>query len=53
MDWQAISSAAASLWVVWFFLLFGAVIVWVYWPKRRKKLESHGQIPLRDDDERK
>lgn len=52
MDWQQIWTVAASLWVVWFFLLFAGVIAWAFWPKRRNKLESHGQIPLRDDDER-
>lgn len=52
MDWVQISSAAASLWVVWFFVLFIGVIVWAYWPKRRSTLEGHGQIPLRGDDGR-
>jgi cytochrome c oxidase cbb3-type subunit IV len=49
MDIQQIWSFAASLWVVWFFVLFIGIIVWAFWPKRRKQLEDHAQIPLRDD----
>ena len=39
-----------SLWLVWLSVLFVGVVVWAYWPKRRRTLERHGSIPLRDDD---
>ena len=40
-----------SLWVVWLMILFVGIVVWVYWPKRKRELEDHGRIPLRDDGE--
>jgi len=52
MDWIQISSAAASLWVAWFFVLFTGIVAWAFWPKRRRTLEEHAQIPLRDDEPR-
>ncbi len=39
-----------SFWVLWLMLLFLGIIAWAYWPKRKKKMESYGSIPLRDDD---
>ena len=27
---------------------FTALVAWVYWPSRRSRLESLGQIPLQD-----
>jgi cytochrome c oxidase cbb3-type subunit 4 len=39
-----------SLWQLWLFILFIAIVAWVFWPKRRRRLERHGEIPLRDDD---
>jgi cytochrome c oxidase cbb3-type subunit IV len=41
-----------SLWVVWFFLLFGGIVVWAMWPARRDRLQEHGSIPLRDTENR-
>lgn len=28
---------------------FAALVLWVYWPSRRARLESLGQIPLDED----
>ncbi|WP_160120602.1 cbb3-type cytochrome oxidase subunit 3 [Rhodovarius lipocyclicus] len=39
----------ATLWVVWFFVLFSGILVWVLLPSRKRELESHAQIPLRKD----
>jgi cbb3-type cytochrome oxidase subunit 3 len=30
---------------------FTALILWVYWPGRRERLESYGAIPLEQDDQ--
>jgi cytochrome c oxidase cbb3-type subunit 4 len=49
MDLEALYPLIRSLWVVWFFLLFGGILAWVLWPKNREKLESHANIPLRDE----
>lgn len=38
-------------WVVWMMGLFIGIVVWAYWPKRKKELQDLGSIPLRDDDE--
>jgi cytochrome c oxidase cbb3-type subunit 4 len=38
-----------SLWLLWLVLLFVAIVAYVYWPSRRKRLESYGSIPLQDD----
>ena len=31
-------------------LAFTGLVLWVYWPSRRQRLESLGNIPLDDDD---
>jgi len=38
-------------WVVWMMGFFIGIVVWAYWPRRKKELESLGNIPLRDDDD--
>ncbi|MFO1189835.1 MAG: cbb3-type cytochrome c oxidase subunit 3 [Alphaproteobacteria bacterium] len=40
-----------SLWALWLMAIFFGIIAWVYWPRRRHKLESHGRIPFADHDE--
>lgn len=50
MDWQPLYSLLRSLWVVWFMALFIGIVVWAFWPSRRRKLEEHGRIPLRRDE---
>jgi cytochrome c oxidase cbb3-type subunit 4 len=42
-----------SLWVLWFFLLFGGILVWVLRPSKRAAWEERGRIPFADDDEKK
>lgn len=41
---------ASTLWVVWLMAVFVGIIVWAYWPSRKQELESHCDIPLRDDE---
>jgi len=31
---------------------FVSLVVWVYWPSRRGRLESYGRIPLESDSEK-
>ena len=38
-----------QLWVVWLMLLFGGIVAWVMWPRRKQELERHAHIPLEDD----
>ncbi|MBF0426735.1 MAG: cbb3-type cytochrome c oxidase subunit 3 [Magnetococcales bacterium] len=35
--------------LVWFFLLFVGVVIWVYWPGRKGRLEEAGRRALDDD----
>jgi len=30
-------------------VVFSMLLVWTYWPGRKTRIESHGQIPLNDD----
>ncbi len=30
---------------------FGGLLLWVYWPGHRDRLESYGAMPLEDDGE--
>jgi cbb3-type cytochrome oxidase subunit 3 len=39
----------ATLWVVWFFILFSGILVWTLLPSRKRELESRGGIPFRKD----
>jgi cytochrome c oxidase cbb3-type subunit 4 len=39
----------SSLWLLWLVLLFVAIVAYVYWPSRKKRLESYGRIPLQDE----
>jgi len=41
-----------TVWMLVLVGLFVAIVVWVFWPKRKNKLEEHGRIPLRDDEEK-
>jgi cytochrome c oxidase cbb3-type subunit 4 len=42
-----------ALWVVWFFLLFVGMVAWVMRPSKKRDYERAGDIPLRDDDQRR
>lgn len=49
MDITELLALLRSLWVVWFMALFLGIVGWALWPGNRRRLEDHGQIPLRDD----
>ena len=46
MEWLALHGGMAVL--VVFFALFLAFAFWAYRPSNRNKLESYGQIPLKE-----
>ena len=50
MTWDGIYEFIRSLWVIWLMALFIGIVVWVMWPRRKRRLESYGRIPLDDDD---
>jgi len=50
MEFETIFRALHSMWVVWMVLVFVAIVIWTMWPSHKKRIESHGRIPLDDDD---
>jgi cytochrome c oxidase cbb3-type subunit 4 len=48
VDMMSLYSILSSLWVVWFTALFTGIVIWAFWPSRRKRLESHALIPFRE-----
>jgi cytochrome c oxidase cbb3-type subunit IV len=50
---QTLYEWANALWGLWLMILFLGIVIYVFWPKRRKKLEAQGRIPLEDDEQRK
>ena len=47
---QEIYEGLRSFWVLWLFALFAALVIWAFWPSRKKQMEEYGRIPLRDDE---
>jgi len=45
----AIHPMLATVWVVWFFVLFGGIVLYVMAPHRKHGYERAGDIPLRDE----
>ena len=38
-----------NFWGLWLMVIFIAIVAWVYWPGRKKKLEDLGRIPFKDE----
>jgi cytochrome c oxidase cbb3-type subunit 4 len=54
MQWlAALHGTFATLWVVWFFVLFTGIILYVMAPWRKRGYERAGEIPLRDEPPRR
>ena len=51
MSLDIVVDAARSLWVLWLMAIFLGIVVWVMWPKNRRKIEDHGQIPFKDEEQ--
>ena len=39
-----------QFWGVWLMALFVGIVVWVFWPSRRKQMEDDARIPFRDEE---
>ncbi|WP_149536232.1 cbb3-type cytochrome oxidase subunit 3 [Siccirubricoccus phaeus] len=48
MDLIELHGTLATLWIVWFFVLFTGIAVWALRPARRQSFDAARQIPLRD-----
>ena len=42
-----------SLWVAWFFLLFGGILIWTLRPSKRAEWQQRGSMIFQDDDSRR
>jgi cytochrome c oxidase cbb3-type subunit 4 len=49
MNMEGMTSVLRSFWTLWVFLFFVGIVLWAYWPKNKKKVESYSDIPLRPD----
>ena len=47
---NSIIEVLRSLWGLWVMVFFTGIVLWAYWPKHKSKIESYGQIPLKDDE---
>lgn len=45
------SSFLRSFWSVWLFLIFAGIMLYVFWPGNKKRLQGYADMPLRDDDD--
>jgi cytochrome c oxidase cbb3-type subunit 4 len=52
MSFQEFFVFARSLWVVWLMLIFLGIVLWVMWPRNRKRFDDAAQIPFKDDKDR-
>lgn len=34
-------------------IVFAGIVLWVFWPGRRRKYRAHAEIPLKDEEEKK
>ena len=44
-----LQSLLSTLWVVWFFILFGGIVIYVMRPSKRQHFASLADIPFRDE----
>jgi len=47
--YKAVSEFAQTWGLVYFAILFVAVLVYALWPSRKKRFEEDARIPLRED----
>ena len=52
MDETGTAAWIFSLWQLWLFVLFIAIVGWAFWPRNKRRIERHGEIPFKDDDPR-
>ncbi|MBW7851793.1 MAG: cbb3-type cytochrome c oxidase subunit 3 [Rhodospirillales bacterium] len=52
MTLQELVDFLRSLWGLWLMIFFLGIVFYAFRPKNKKRLESYGDIPLRDDDDK-
>lgn len=51
MTLDALIGVLRPFWGLWVMIFFCGIVLWAYWPKNRGQIESHADIPLRNEDE--
>lgn len=48
-----LSRMATHYWSLWLMALFLGIVVWAFWPSRRrsKEMHDHAMIPFREDED--
>ncbi len=49
MNLMRLYELLAPLWVLWFFVLFGGILLWVLRPGSKPRAQQHAEIPFRND----
>lgn len=52
MSYETIQSFSGIVGLLFFVVLFVGIVFWAYHPKNKKKMEDHGTIPLKEEDNR-
>ncbi|MBF0614309.1 MAG: cbb3-type cytochrome c oxidase subunit 3 [Magnetococcales bacterium] len=52
MDFDTLIRFSKQFGLVWFFVLFVAIVAWAYWPGNKKRFEQEGRSILEDVDEK-
>jgi cytochrome c oxidase cbb3-type subunit 4 len=47
--YKMLAEFAQSWGLLYFFLIFVAVLAYVFWPSRKKRFEEAARMPLRED----
>ncbi|MBF0177073.1 MAG: cbb3-type cytochrome c oxidase subunit 3 [Magnetococcales bacterium] len=50
MNFDTLFVLSKTFALVWFFLAFIAIVIWVYWPSRKKGYDEAATRILHDDD---
>jgi cytochrome c oxidase cbb3-type subunit IV len=48
-SYTAVAHFAQSWGLIYFFIVFCAIVVFVMWPSRKKQYEEAARMPLRED----
>jgi cbb3-type cytochrome oxidase subunit 3 len=49
MDFDTMLAFSKQFSLIWFFLIFVAIVLWAYWPSHKKGFEEDGQKFMEDD----
>jgi len=50
MTYEAVAKFAQNLGLVYFGLMFIGVLVYVFWPRNKKRFDEAARLPLEEDD---